>query len=87
MRPTGLPRSPFVYRTPSGGVAGALAVHEAEPGAAAPKPRLLDRVREAVRTRHDSRRTEKAYIHWVKRYVLFHGKRHPAAMGAPEVTA
>jgi hypothetical protein len=44
-------------------------------------------VREAIRTRHYSRRTEKAYVHWVKRYIFFHGKRHPAEMGAPEVTA
>jgi hypothetical protein len=42
-----------------------------------PKPRLLDRVREAVRSRH--------YIHWIKRYIFFHGKRHPAEMGAAEV--
>jgi Phage integrase, N-terminal SAM-like domain len=50
-----------------------------------PKPRLLDRVREAVRSRHYTRGTEKAYIHWIKRYIFFHGKRHPAEMGAAEV--
>jgi integron integrase len=54
---------------------------------ASPRPRLLDRVREAVRTRHYSRRTEKAYVHWIKRYIFFHGKRHPAEMGAVEVGA
>jgi integron integrase len=54
---------------------------------ATPKPKLLDRVRQAVRTRHYSRRTEKAYVHWTKRYIFFHGKRHPADMGAAEVTA
>ena len=52
----------------------------------APKPRLLDRVREAVRARHYSRRTEKTYVAWARRYILFHGKRHPAEMGAAEVT-
>src|SRR5262249_43601699 len=52
----------------------------------APKPRLLDRVREAIRAGHYSRRTEKAYVAWIKRYIFFHGKRHPAEMGAPEVT-
>jgi integron integrase len=52
-----------------------------------PKPRLLDRVRQAIGTRHYSRRTEKAYLHWIKRYIFFHGKRHPAEMGAAEVTA
>jgi integron integrase len=50
-------------------------------------PRLFDRVRMAVRTRHYSRRTEEAYLAWTKRYVLFHRKRHPAAMGAEEVNA
>ncbi|MGH7753304.1 MAG: integron integrase [Gemmatimonadales bacterium] len=54
--------------------------------AAGARPRLLDRVRGAVRTRHDSRRTEKAYVHWIKRSIFFHGKRHPAEMGAAEVT-
>ena len=49
-------------------------------------PRLLDRVREAVRARHYSRRTEKAYVAWVRRYVLFHRKRHPSEMGAAEIT-
>ena len=51
-----------------------------------PKPRLLDRVRAAVRLRHYSRRTEKAYVAWTRRYVVFHGKRHPADMGAAELT-
>jgi len=49
-------------------------------------PRLLDRVRTAVRTRHMSRRTEQAYVFWIRRYILFHDKRHPAALGAEEVT-
>src|SRR5262245_6200322 len=52
----------------------------------APKPRLLDRVREAIRARHYSRRTEKTYVAWIRRYILFHGKRHPAGMGAREIT-
>ena len=50
-------------------------------------PKLLDRVRAAVRTRHYSRRTEEAYVGWIKRFILFHNKRHPAAMGADEVNA
>jgi integron integrase len=53
---------------------------------ALPKPRLLDRVRAAVRARHFSHRTEEAYVAWIRRYIFFHGKRHPAEMGAPEVT-
>jgi integron integrase len=50
-------------------------------------PRLLDRVRIATRTRHYSRRTEEAYVGWARRFILFHGKRHPAALGAEEVNA
>jgi len=49
------------------------------------KPRLLDRVRQNISARHYSRRTEKAYVHWIKRYIFFHGKRHPVEMGAAEV--
>lgn len=51
-----------------------------------PKPRLLDRVRDAVRARHYSRRTEEAYVAWIRRYILFHDKRHPTEMGAGEIT-
>ena len=51
------------------------------------KPRLLDLVRNAIRRRHYSRRTEETYVHWIKRFIYFSGKRHPAEMGAGEVTA
>jgi integron integrase len=51
------------------------------------KPRLLEQVREAVRVRHYSYRTEEQYVFWVRRYILFHGKRHPLDMGAAEVEA
>jgi integron integrase len=50
-----------------------------------PKPKLLDQVRQALRRRHYSDRTEKAYIHWIKRFVFFHNKRHPLEMGEPEI--
>jgi hypothetical protein len=50
-------------------------------------PRLLDRVRERIRFKHYSLRTEDAYVQWIKRFILFHGKRHPAEMGAAEVEA
>jgi integrase-like protein len=63
----------------------ATAVHEAAPPSP-PGPRLLDRVRAALRLRHYSRRTEKAYVAWIRRYIVFHGKRHPAEIGAPELT-
>lgn len=63
----------------------ALIAREVGPPGPRP-PRLLDRVRDAVRARHYSRRTEKAYVAWIRRFILFHGKRHPFEMGAAEVT-
>jgi integron integrase len=54
---------------------------------ATPKPKLLDRVRQAIRVRHYSRRTETAYAGWVRRFVVFHGLKHPEEMGAPEIEA
>jgi hypothetical protein len=48
-------------------------------------PRLMDRVRGAIQARHYSRRTEDSYAGWIRRFILFHGKKHPAAMGAEEV--
>lgn len=50
-------------------------------------PKLLDRMRAAIRVRHYSLATERTYIGWVKRFIYFHQKRHPADMGAPEVEA
>src|SRR6266498_4998017 len=80
-----LSRSLSYPATPRKAWAVALAVRETGP-AAAPKPRLLNRVRDAIRTRHYSRRTEKTYVAWIRRYIFFHGKRHPAEMGAAEIT-
>jgi site-specific recombinase XerD len=51
------------------------------------QPKLLDRVRQAVRVRHYSRRTEDAYVHWIKTYIVFHGKVHPTSLGAAHVSA
>jgi len=59
-------------------------IHPSEP----PRPKkLLDQMREALQTQHHSIRTEQAYVDWVKRFILFHSKRHPKEMGAPEVEA
>ncbi|MBN1192682.1 MAG: phage integrase N-terminal SAM-like domain-containing protein [Coriobacteriia bacterium] len=44
-------------------------------------PRLLDQMRDALRARHNSLRTERAYLLWVRRFVYFHQLRHPAEMG------
>jgi len=51
------------------------------------QPRLLDRVRQAIRARHYSLRTEEAYVGWIRRYILFHKKRHPMEMGETEINA
>jgi len=48
-------------------------------------PRLLARVRDKIRLKHYSIRTEQAYVDWIRRFIRFHGKRHPATLGAPEV--
>lgn len=50
-----------------------------------PKPKLLDQVREAIRMRHYSPKTEESYVHWIKRFIFFHNKRHPAEMGEKEI--
>src|SRR5262245_13844173 len=48
---------------------------------------LIGRLRDRLRTRHYSRKTEAAYLAWVRRFVVFHGRRHPHTMGAREVAA
>jgi len=52
-----------------------------------PSPKLLDQVRDLIRTKHYSIRTENQYLQWIRRFILFHGKQHPRDMGAPEVEA
>jgi len=58
-----------------------------QPATGTRKPKLLDRLREALRSRHYSRRTEQTYCHWVKRFIFFHDVRHPAEMAEPEINA
>ncbi len=62
---------------------GARARGEASAG----QPRLLDRMRLVIRSKRYSLRTEEAYVNWVRRFILFHNKRHPEDMGAEEITA
>jgi len=50
------------------------------------KPKLLDQVRDVIRLKHFSIRTEQSYIHWIRRFILFHHKRHPRDMAETEVT-
>jgi integrase len=54
--------------------------------AVASSPKLLDRVRWHLRVKHYSIRTEQAYVDWIRRYILFHRKRHPREMGEREIT-
>lgn len=63
--------------------------HDPQPasGRRSEGPPLIERFRRAIRLRHYSRRTEIAYWQWIRRLILYHGKRHPARMGAAEVTA
>lgn len=51
------------------------------------RPKLLERVRALIRTKHYSLRTERIYIHWIRRFIHFHGRRHPRDLGKPEVEA
>ena len=50
------------------------------------KPRFLDHVREVIRSKHYSPRTEKAYVFWIRRFIVFSGRRHPDTMAEPEIT-
>ena len=50
------------------------------------KPKLLDQVRDVIRRKHFSIRTEEAYTNWIRRFILFHAKRHPRDMAEAEVT-
>ena len=50
-------------------------------------PRLLEQVRDRLRVKHYSLRTEQVYVQWIRRYIVFHDKRHPMEMGEIEVEA
>ena len=63
------------------------AVIKASAASASRSPRLLDEVRERLRARHYSLRTETIYLGWIKRFIIANGKRHPREMGAAEVEA
>jgi len=60
-----------------------LPARPAAAAAAPPSPRLIPTVRRAFRLRHYSQRTEKAYVSWIRRFIRYHGLRHPAELGAP----
>ncbi len=62
-------------------------VHSLSEGPEGGKPKLLDQVRQLLRVRHYSLRTEEAYVAWIRRYILFHGKRHPRELDERDVAA
>lgn len=70
--------------TPEAGVGGGSDGNDAD---AAPRPRLFEEVRRRLRVKHYSLRTERAYLGWIRRFVLANGKRHPRTLGAPQVEA
>jgi hypothetical protein len=59
----------------------------ASPAPSPAAPKLLDRVRWHLRVKHYSLRTEQSYIDWIRRFILFHSKRHPDEMGEKEIAA
>jgi len=73
--------SKVLDNTPLTGVIQRLSMSPSQP------PRLLDQVRESIRLKHFSLKTEKAYIHYVRDFILYHNKRHPKDMGAAEIRA
>jgi len=89
--PRALPLSAKVTRWPPaprpGCVAPATPSAVPTPVPTRQQPKLLDRLREALRSRHYSRRTEHAYCHWVRRFIFFHRVRHPVEMAEPEINA
>jgi Phage integrase, N-terminal SAM-like domain len=69
------------------GIHRAESERSAAAAAAGHAPKLLDRVRHVIRAKHYSRRTESAYVDWIRRFILFHRKRHPSEIGASEIAA
>ncbi len=74
-----------VYRLNRGRNSASQPALTASAPSAAAKPKLLDQVRQAIRTRHYSPRTEETYVHWIKRFIFFHHKRHPAEMAEADL--
>ena len=66
---------------------GSASEIDPQPRSETPKPKLLDHVRIALRSRHYSKRTEHTYVHWIKRFIFFHKLRHPAQVTEVEVNA
>jgi integron integrase len=76
-----------VQETENSAKARATSVATPRPAGGPGGPKLLDQLREALRSRYYSRRTEQTYCHWIKRFIYFHNVCHPAEMGEPEINA
>jgi len=74
-----------IYRLSRDGFKHSAPGEAGRPSVSSPKPKLLDQVRQAIRTRHYSYMTEKAYVGWIKRFIFFNNKRHPMEMGETEI--
>lgn len=81
------PEAPSRSRVPAFRLAPAALQNVPHAPASRTGPKLLDLVRQGIRLRHYSPRTEQAYVGWIRRFIIFHGKRHPRELGEPEVTA
>lgn len=79
-----VPRVPIRHKPLRG--ASAMTSSNTPAPSDAPKPRLLEQVRNCCRVRHMALKTEYTYVGWIRRFILFHGKRHPLEMGDKEVT-
>jgi hypothetical protein len=64
-----------------------MTINTISPDSSSRPPKLLDQLRGRIRLKHYSLRTEQAYVQWAKRYLFFHGMRHPAEMGKQEIEA
>jgi integron integrase len=75
-----------IRRRQSAAIVGRIARMRTEPDASVTQPAgLFAAARERMRTRHFALRTEQAYLHWLRRFVAFHGRKHPRELGAPHV--
>jgi hypothetical protein len=74
--------SPNARAPTTGGTLGRCPRVRVNPG----RPKLVDEVRTALRVRHRSPRTEEAHVHWIKRFIRFHGLRHPKQLGSAEIS-
>ncbi|WP_418268525.1 phage integrase N-terminal SAM-like domain-containing protein [Immundisolibacter cernigliae] len=86
---SGVPNIPSGKATARLAMVSTMAIHPKTFGdytsGGVPKPKLLDEVRARIRRLHYSARTQDAYVDWVRRFVLFHGRRHPRGLGAARI--